>query len=78
MTFNQLIMEKIDKLKILSKPFTKDSLSKVNLSIKEYEEFLEKITNKLHPDTEKILFTRKKLHKLYFDSSDIFLSLLDY
>lgn len=78
LTFDQLIMEKIDKLKILSKPFTKDSLSKVNLSIKEYEEFLEKITNKLHPDTEKILFTRKKLHKLYFDSSDIFLGLLDY
>ena len=71
-------MEKIDKLKILSKPFTKDSLSKVNLSIKEYEEFLEKITNKLHSDTEKILFTRKKLHKLYFDSYDIFLGLLDY
>ena len=77
-TFDQLIIEQLDKLKLLSKPFTKDSLSKINISIKEYEEALEEITNKLSPDNEKILFTRNKLHKLYFDSSDIFLGLLDY
>lgn len=77
-TFDQLIIEQLDKLKLLSKPFTKDSLSKINISIKEYEEALEEITNKLRPDNEKILFTRNKLHKLYFDSSDIFLGLLDY